>query len=292
MCNVCGNLTGKAMRAIAAAALFFASGVMLSTTDASATWLRAAQAAGQNATQNSSQNSGSKSGQGSGPTSAARQTNRVQQTPASPPAGQNGVRDTYKPANAVAAADAQYPLQTAADAIVVFDVSIGARGEVKKTSVLVDVPPFTATAEQSLRNWKFAPATQNGQAEDSEMLVAFVFRHAVYVANPPAFSPIYPAKESEGGRSDFIAPAILYASYAGYPASTVAQGTVVVQANVNAGGSTGDVSVLRDLPGGFAPLAMDAAKHWRFQSALRDGRAVPSKVAIAFVFSSRAMNPF
>ena len=210
-----------------------------------------------------------------------------------PAPAQNGARDSiYKPARAVTAADTQYPFQTSAEGIVVFDVSVGERGEVKKTSVLVDVPPFTAAAEQSLKSWKFAPATQNGRAEDSEMLVAFAFRHAVYLANPPALNGVFPTKGSEGGRSDFIAPAILFATYAGYPASTIAYGAVVVQASVKADGSTGDVTVLRDLPGGFAPMAIEAAKQWRFQSALRDGQGVPSKVAIAFVYSSRALNPF
>jgi len=166
------------------------------------------------------------------------------------------------------------------------------RGEPGKIAVLRDVPPFTAVAQQSLRDWKFSAAAQNGRAENSEMLVAFVFRHAVYVANPPVFAPLFPGKESDGGRSDFIAPAILYAAWASYPPSTVAQGAIVVQANVKPDGTTGSIDVLRDLPGGFASFATNAAKQWRFQSALRDGRNVPSKVAIAFVFSSRSLNPF
>ena len=210
-----GNLTGKSIQAIAAAAVLFASGVWLSATGALASGGGAAQAVGQSSGQNPSQNSG--------PNSTARQTNRPQQTPGLPTPGQNGARDSmYKPAQAVAAADTQYPFQTSAEGIVVLDVSIGERGEVKKTSALVDVPPFTAAAEQSLKSWKFAPATQNGRAEDSEMLVAFAFRHAVYLANPPALNGVFPTKGSEGGRSDFIAPAILYATYAGYPASTIA----------------------------------------------------------------------
>jgi len=279
-----GNLTGKSIQAIAAAAVLFASGVWLSARGASPSRGGAAQAVGQNSGQNPNQTSGANS--------AARQTNRPQQNPGLPAPGQNGARDSiYKPARAVTAADTQYPFQTSAEGIVVFDVSIGERGEVKKISALVDVPPFTAAAEQSL-NWKFAAAAQNGRAEDSEMLVAFAFRHAVYLANPPALNGVFPTKGSEGGRSDFIAPAILYATYAGYPTSTVAYGAVVVQASVKADGSTGDVSILRDLPGGFAPMAIEAAKQWRFQSALRDGQGVPSKVAIAFVYSSRALNPF
>jgi hypothetical protein len=280
-----GNLTGKSIQVMAAAAALFTSALWLSATGAAASGGGAPQAVGQSSAQTPSQSSGSNS--------AARQTNRVQQTPGSPAPGQTGARASmYKPAKAVAAADTQYPFQTAADGIVVFDVSIGARGEVKKISALVDVPPFTASAEQSLRSWKFAPAAQNGRAEDSEMLVAFAFRHAVYLANPPALNGVSPTKESEAGRSDFTAPAILSATYADYPASTVAHGAIVVQASVKADGSTGDVSILRDLPGGFTPLAIEAAKQWRFRSALRQGQAVPSKVAIAFVFSSRALNPF
>ena len=287
MCNRRGKPTRKSMRAITAAAVFLASGVLVSATDAAATWVRA-QAAGQDQEQDSSQSSGLKSA----PNSASRQANRTAETPASPAADQNAVTSTYKPARAVSAADTQYPFQTPADGMVVFDLSIDTRGQVKKTSVLRDVPPFTAAAEQSLRNWKFAPATESGEAEDSEMIVAFVFRHAVYIADPPVFTPIFPAKESEGGRSGFVPPAILNATYAGYPASTIAHGTIVAQANINADGSTGGVKVVRNLSGGFAPLAIEAAKQWRFQPALRDGKAVPSKVAISFVFSSRALNPF
>src|SRR5579872_3644150 len=274
-----GNWTGKSIQAIAAAAVLFASGVGFSARGASPSGGGAAQAVGQNSGQNPSQTPGANS--------ATRQTNRPQQTPGLPTPGQNGARESvYKPSRALAAGDAQYPFPTSAEGIVVFDLSIGERGEVKKVSALVDVPPFTAAAEQSLKSWKFAPATQNGRAEDSEMLVAFAFRHAVYLANPPDLNGVFPSKGSEGGRSDFIAPAILYATYAGYPASTVAYGSVVVQANVKADGSTGEVSVLRDLPGGFAAMAIEAAKQWRFQSALRDGQSVPSKVAIAFVYSS------
>lgn len=278
-----GNLTRRPILTIAAATVLFASGTWLSATGASPNGSGAAQTVGQNSGQNSTE----------GPGSAARQTNRPQQNPGLPTPGQNAARDTmYKPAQAVSAADTLYPLQTSNEGIVVFDVSIGERGEVKRIQPLVNVSPFTAVAEQSLKNWKFAAATQNGRAEDSEMLVAFAFRHAVYLANPPALNGVFPSKGSEGGRSDFIAPAILYATYAGYPASTVAYGSIVVQANVRADGSTGEVSVLRDLPGGFAPIAIEAAKQWRFQSALRDGQGVPSKVAIAFVYSSRALNPF
>lgn len=205
---------------------------------------------------------------------------------------QNAAANSYRPASAISAGDAQFPFQTAADGIVVFNVSLGPEGQIKKINVLQDIPPFTAAAEQSLRNWKFAAALQDGRPEDSEMLVSFVFRHAVYIADEPAFTPILPAKRPAEAREGFVPPGILSVSYAAYPASTIAMGAVVVQATVKADGSTGGVSVLRDLPGDFGKLAANAAKHWKFQPAMLDGKAVPSKVAIAFVFSSRALNPF
>ena len=205
---------------------------------------------------------------------------------------QNVARDSYKPAKVVSAADAQFPFQTTADGVVVFSVSVGAGGGVRKISALNDVPPFTEAAEQSLRDWRFAPAAQNGRPEDSEMLVAFVFRHAVYVANEPPFTPVVPARESAEARRGFVPLGILSINYAGYPASTIAMGAVVVQASVKPDGSISAVNVIHDLEGGFGPLAIKAAKHWQFQAAMRDGRPLPSKVAIAFVFSSRALNPF
>jgi hypothetical protein len=274
-------MNGKQIGVIAAASFFLASGVLLCLGRPSRALAAGWPMAGQNPTSNS------KTAQ---PNPA--QPNQSQEAPPARTQDQNAARSAYKPARAVSAADVQFPFQTAADGTVVFSISLDARGEIKKISVLQDVPPFTAVAEQSLRGWKFAAASQDDKPEDSEMLVAFVFRHAVPIANEPPFTPIFPTKESGETRRGFIPPGILSIAYAGYPASTIAMGAVVVQANVNANGSTGKVSVVRDLQGGFAPLAITAAKHWQFQAALRDGRPVPSKVAIAFVFSSRALNPF
>ena len=202
---------------------------------------------------------------------------------------QKAGRNPYRPAAVLSAADVMFPFKTPADATVIFSVSVGSGGQAGKIAVLQEVPPFTAAAEESLKSWKFSAASFEGRPEDSEIPVAFVFRHAVYIASPPLFTPAIPSKES--ARS-FVPPGILAIAYAGYPASTIAFGAVVVQANVKPDGSIGGIRIARDLAGGFGPLAVDAAKHWKFQAASRDGRPVPGKVAIAFVFSSRSLNPF
>ena len=275
-------MSAKRMRVIAAATLFFAAVVSLSLVKPSRTLAAGSQLTAQyNPTSNTAPAQ-----------TNADQTNRPREIPPARTPDQNETRNAYKPAKVVSAADVNFPFQTTADGIVVFDVSLDDQGAIKNISVLQDLPPFTAPAKQSLRSWKFAPASENGRSEDSEIPVAFVFRHAVYIANEPPFTPIIPKKDSDEARRGFVPPGILSVSYAGYPASTIGMGAVVVQARVKPDGSTGELSLVRKLSGGFGPLAIDTAKHWKFQPASREGKPVPSNVAIAFVFSSRALNPF
>lgn len=272
-------MSRKRMGVIAAAVLFLVSGVVFGLARPSRSPAGDSPMARQNPISNPSPAQADPSQE-----APAAQTRR--------PEDQNAARNVYKPARAVSAADVAYPLQTAAEGVVVFNVSLGAGGEIKTISVLKDVAPFTPVAEHSLHNWKFAAASLDDVPEDSEILVAFVFRHAVYSGTAPAFTPIFPVKESAEARDGFVPPGILSVSYAGYPSRTIAMGAVVAQASIKPDGSTGGVSLVRDLPGGFGPLAINAAKLWKFQAALRNGRPVPSKVAVAFVFSSRALNPF
>jgi TonB family protein len=197
-------------------------------------------------------------------------------------------QEAFQPPAVLSASDAHYPLQTAADGIVVFNVSLNARGDVTAIDLLNDVPPLTGSAQSSLRSWKFTPASLNGVPESSQMLIAFVFRPAVKVWSPPLFTPVFPPKEQAG----YIPPGIFTASYADYPAAPFAAGDAVVQVSVQAGGQMGSVKVLRSASGGFARLAVEAARKWEFQPAVLDGTPVTSNVAIAFVFSSRAPRPF
>ena len=195
---------------------------------------------------------------------------------------------TFKAPEVASAADVVYPLQTTADGIVVFNVSVGRDGGILGTTTLSDIPPLTAAAQSSLQSWKFKPALLNGTRETSQMLVAFVFHHAIKEWNPPPFNPAFPSPERDG----YVPAGIYSATYCDYPTSTVAAGATVVQVAVRPDNTLGDVQVVRPLSGGFVPLAVAAAKQWRFQSAVLNGTPVPSKVAIAYVFSSRAMNPF
>jgi len=194
----------------------------------------------------------------------------------------------FEPPEVISASDVQYPLQTMAEGIVVADVSLSASGEIADINVVSDIPPLTDAAETSLRTWKFKPASRDGVSVVSQMMVAFVFRHAVTTGSPPLFKAAFPARQEDG----YIPPGIFSARYADYPASTIAAGATVIQVEVDANGSTGKLDVVHGMEGGFVPLALKAAGQWQFHPAVLNGTHVASKVAVAFVFSSRALNPF
>ena len=206
------------------------------------------------------------------------------------PQQSNSTRQARKfvPSAVISAADTRYPLQTTAGGIVVFDVSLDSRGNPTNIIPLTDIPPLTNAALASLRTWKFAPAWSDRVPRASQMIVAFVFRHAVMDGSPPALSPVFAPKEQAG----YMPPGIFSTSYAGYPSNTIAAGAAVVQATIKADGIIRAVNVVRPMKGGFVPLALKAVMDWQFQPAMLNGTPVASNVAIAFVFSSRALNPF
>jgi len=211
----------------------------------------------------------------------AQSANTLQQSP---------VQDqkTFSFPALISARNVQYPLDTTADGIVVFSVSLDASGAITNLSALTDIPPLTTVAQSSLQSWKFSPATAKGVAGPSRMLVAFVFRHAVKMGSVPEFQPVFAPMDPAG----YTPPGISSAVYAKYPTSTVTAGATVVQVTVKADGTLGEMKVVRPMSGGFVTLALQAAKSWEIKPAMINGTSVTSKVAIAFVFSSRALNPF
>jgi len=95
-----------------------------------------------------------------------------------------------------------------------------------------------------------------------------------------------------GPGSGVTPPELLQQVRPGYTADALharAQGTVIVDAVVNADGSVGDVRIVR----AFTPTfgldgeAVRAVKQWRFRPASRRGRAVTTFVTIELTFSLR-----
>jgi hypothetical protein len=96
-------------------------------------------------------------------------------------------------------------------------------------------------------------------------------------------------------RAGFLPPRISGASWAAYPLNSVAQGSVILDARVNAAGR-----VTRIVPiwkaQALTGAAIDAAKKCAFQPAALDGAPVAADTVIGYVFrapviGNRVANP-
>ena len=57
------------------------------------------------------------------------------------------------------------------------NVTVDEHGETKKISVIRDVPTYTPRAIAAVKSWIFNPATFNGKAISSKLVVAYVFSY-------------------------------------------------------------------------------------------------------------------
>ena len=82
----------------------------------------------------------------------------------------------YAPPEVSTGVWASYPVNSIGAGAVVLSVSIDAHGSIKKVDVIRGVPSLTGPAIAALKKWTITPATYQGQAIKSRIVVAFVFR--------------------------------------------------------------------------------------------------------------------
>ena len=115
-------------------------------------------------------------------------------------------------------------------------------------------------------------------------------------APPAAVSPVQPPSEKPWPREGVLrigdgvtAPKVIYEAKPRYTADAMRariEGTVEVQAVVEATGDVSDVRVVRsrDKENGLDDRAVQAVKEWRFKPATKDGKALPVLVKIELTF--------
>jgi protein TonB len=189
----------------------------------------------------------------------------------------------FRPMELVSAGDVPYPWASVADGVVVLRVAADPAGKVTGTSAVRAIASLTEPATAAVKTWKFRPAVAPQGA--SEMTVAVVFRPAGNPVTPPVFAGAHLAAESS-----YAPVGIRTVSYPDYPWNVVASGTVVLQVAVDVAGRPGAVDVIR----GIVPLtdfAKLAVKTWQFEAATWNGKPMPSKIVVAFVFRVPVVAP-
>lgn len=82
----------------------------------------------------------------------------------------------FKPIAVVSTVGAEYPYRSVASGSVILKVNIGRGGAIDDIEVIHGIPSLTEVAEQTVRKWKFQPATVNGETISSPMIASFTFR--------------------------------------------------------------------------------------------------------------------
>jgi TonB family protein len=104
------------------------------------------------------------------PAGVGSQSLTIPLSPATP-----GGNSAYTSPQILAASFATFPVNSVSSGAVVLDVSIGSSGGVTKVHVVSGAKPFKTQALAALKNWKFGPATFQGNPVPSEVIIEFVF---------------------------------------------------------------------------------------------------------------------
>jgi TonB family protein len=83
---------------------------------------------------------------------------------------------SFNPPEVIYAAFPTCPFNAIWPGTVVLEVSIDHAGNVQRTTVLHDAPPFTTMSIRALEDWRFRPATMDGRQVESQVVLVFCFR--------------------------------------------------------------------------------------------------------------------
>jgi periplasmic protein TonB len=99
-----------------------------------------------------------------------------------------------------------------------------------------------------------------------------------------------PQQRAEQALPPFDPPTVTKVAEAVYPLQSVVSGTVVLEVSLDDTGKIADVRVVRGIPVLTEP-AERSVRQWKFQPAKLDGKAVASKVPVAFSFVPPNVGP-
>jgi TonB family protein len=202
-----------------------------------------------------------------------------------------GTGDNYQGATVLRAGGIQFPANSSVAGLVTLRVRVNGTGAVQEVANVGDLPPLTAAAKEGVKNWTFAAAMKGGSPVEGELRIYVVFNPFnpadVSIPTPPPA----PVQAPSGAKDEevFRPAEAQKATYAVYPANTVASGTVALDVRVGADGSLAGVKVL----GGEAGIPLSGAatraiRGWAFAPGSYSGKAAATRVVVAFVFASPA----
>jgi hypothetical protein len=158
-----------------------------------------------------------------------------------------------------------------------FDVAVDSRGSVTGVRLLYGSAALARALESALAGWVFEPALDDGHPRSSQVLVAALFRAAMFYALGPC-PPPDPTLVAPPGL-----PVPVRASPPAYPARALGGGVVVVEVAVS---PSGEVRCARGVGArtAYHGPAEQAARAWRFVPGRRSGQPVPALAYLVLGF--------
>jgi TonB family protein len=190
----------------------------------------------------------------------------------------------YVPPDILSASNIPYPVDTLAVGAVSLLLNLDSNAQIQNVQILRDFPSLTSSVQNVVTTWTFRPAALKGNPVASEISLTVIFN----IFNPAGGAAsqslvLAPAQSTFPDASQFTPPQITQASFANYPAASLAQGTVVLDVTVGRAGQPKQIRVINDVPA-LTQQAVGAVKTWGFNAATIHGQPVPAQIVIAFVF--------
>jgi TonB family protein len=190
----------------------------------------------------------------------------------------------YVPPDILSASNIPYPVDTLAVGAVSLLLNLDSSAQIQNVQILRDFPSLTSSVQNVVTTWTFRPAALKGNPVASEISLTVIFN----IFNPAGGAAsrslvLAPAQSTSPDASQFTPPQLAQASFANYPAASVAQGTVVLDVTIGRAGQPKQIRVVNDVPT-LTQQAISAVKTWGFNAATIHGQPIPAQMVIAFVF--------
>ena len=174
------------------------------------------------------------------------------------------------------------PLATAGGDVQL-SVAVSSTGSVGAIDVLRATPPFTDPIIEAVRSWRFSPALDSRRKPmDTHVLVGAV------IGAPSINVPTVGTPPKDVSTSDTRVPFPAQTNAPVYPVNARFEGTVLVEARVDATGHVVAVTAVRSAPPFDSP-ALDAARSWTFRPAQGAGAPPSTYAYVLFVFRQPVM---
>jgi hypothetical protein len=189
----------------------------------------------------------------------------------------------FDPPDITAASEIPYPIENVASGLVSVSVNLTAAGKVQDVQVIRGIPGLTEVVISIVNAWTFVPGKLDGKPVPSTINVQVVFNPGVPQTQQLQVQPgnLVTPPNPPG----YITPEVAAASFAVYPANSVATGAVVLDVSINKYSEVKKPTPIRPVPS-LTSAAIAAVKTWTVNPATFNEKKLAANVVVAFVFRS------